>query len=84
MKIDAVRRSQPPLQPAIWTIYRAAKKAVRLGEVEATDEREAIAQGRNRAMVADHQGRQHPVRPEAGRPHKPHYVKCCDARSMSE
>ena len=36
------RKPQPPSPPAIWTIYRAAKKAVRLGEVEATDEREAI------------------------------------------
>jgi hypothetical protein len=36
------RKPQPPSQPATWTIYRAAKKAVRLDEVEATDEREAI------------------------------------------
>ncbi len=35
-------KPEPPTQPATWTIYRAAKKAVRLGEVEATDEREAI------------------------------------------
>ena len=36
------RKPQPPSQPATWTIYRAAKKAVRLGEVEATDKQEAI------------------------------------------
>jgi hypothetical protein len=36
------RRPQPPSQPATWTIYRAAKKAVRLGDVEATDEADAI------------------------------------------
>jgi hypothetical protein len=36
------RKPQPPSPPAIWTIYRAAKKAVRLGEVEAIDEPEAI------------------------------------------
>jgi hypothetical protein len=36
------RKPQPPSQPATWTIYRAAKKAVRLGGVEAIDEHEAI------------------------------------------
>ena len=36
------RKPEPPSQPATWTIYRAAKKAIRLGEVEATDEQEAI------------------------------------------
>jgi len=33
---------QSPPQPVTWTIHRAAKKAIRLGKVEATDEREAI------------------------------------------
>jgi hypothetical protein len=33
------RSPQPPPQPAKWTIYRAA---LWLGEVEATDEHEAI------------------------------------------
>jgi hypothetical protein len=41
-KIDVARKPEPPSQPATWTIYRAAKKAIRLGEVEATDEQEAI------------------------------------------
>ena len=36
------RKPQPPGQPAAGIIYRATKKGVRLGEVEATDEREAI------------------------------------------
>jgi hypothetical protein len=36
------RKPEPPSQPATWTIYRGAKKAIRLGEVEATDEQEAI------------------------------------------
>jgi hypothetical protein len=34
-------RPQPP-QPIRWAIYRAARKAMWLGEVEAVDEREAI------------------------------------------
>jgi hypothetical protein len=41
-RIDVARKVQPTSQPATWTIYRAAKKAVRLGEVEATDKQEAI------------------------------------------
>jgi hypothetical protein len=36
------RKPQEPLQPVRWTIHRAAKKAVWVGEVEAVDEREAI------------------------------------------
>ena len=32
---------QPP-QLATWTIYKVAAKQTRLGEIEATDEREAI------------------------------------------
>jgi membrane-bound lytic murein transglycosylase B len=35
------RKTQPPSQP-IWDIYPAVEKAIRLGEVEAADEREAI------------------------------------------
>jgi hypothetical protein len=35
------RKPEPP-QLAKWSIYRAAKKAVRLGEVEADNEHEAI------------------------------------------
>ena len=34
--------AQPPTPPAKWIIYRAAKKAERLSDVEAMDEREAI------------------------------------------
>jgi hypothetical protein len=41
-RIDVARKPQPPSQPATWTVYRAAKKAVRLGEVEAIDGGEAI------------------------------------------
>jgi hypothetical protein len=29
-------------QPVTWKVYRAAKKAIWLGEVEAADEREAV------------------------------------------
>jgi hypothetical protein len=36
------RKPQGPPQPIRWTIHRAAKKAVWVGEVEAADEREAI------------------------------------------
>jgi hypothetical protein len=36
------RKPQEPPQPVRWTIHRAAKKAVWVGEVEAVDEREAI------------------------------------------
>jgi hypothetical protein len=35
-------KPQVPQQPSTWSIYRAAKTAVWLGEVEAWDEREAI------------------------------------------
>jgi hypothetical protein len=35
------RKPQSP-EPTRWAIYRAARKAIWLGEVEATDEREAI------------------------------------------
>ncbi len=38
------RKVQPTSQPATWTIYRAAKKAIRLGEVEATDKQKAAEQ----------------------------------------
>ena len=41
-KIDVAGKPESPSQPATWIIYRAAKKAIRLGEVEATDEQEAI------------------------------------------
>jgi hypothetical protein len=34
--------AQPPTPHIKWIIYRAAKKAVWLGDVEAVDEREAI------------------------------------------
>ncbi len=40
---DLTRKPQPPSQqPVWWDIYRAALKAIWLGEVEAADEREAI------------------------------------------
>lgn len=35
-------RKPEPSQPTIWTIYKVAAKQIRLGEVEAADEREAI------------------------------------------
>jgi hypothetical protein len=35
------RKPQPPQTPS-WTIYKLAAKQTWLGEVEATDEREAI------------------------------------------
>jgi hypothetical protein len=41
-KIDVAQKPEPP-QPITWNIFRAAKKAVWVGEVEATDERDAIA-----------------------------------------
>ena len=43
-RIDVARKVQPTSQPATWTIYRAAKKAIRLGEVEATDKQKAAEQ----------------------------------------
>jgi hypothetical protein len=50
-KIEVARKPQPPPQPATWRIYRAAKKAVRLGEVEATDEHEAIEKAADQFKV---------------------------------
>ena len=38
---DLTYKTDPHFQP-IWDIYPAVGKAIRLGEVEATDEREAI------------------------------------------
>jgi hypothetical protein len=36
------RKPQPPPWLTTWTIYKVAAKQMRLGEVEAADEREAI------------------------------------------
>jgi hypothetical protein len=36
------RKPETPPLPTIWTIYKAAAKQIRLGEVEAADEREAV------------------------------------------
>jgi hypothetical protein len=41
-KIDVARKSSEPSQPARWTIFKVAAKQIRLGEVEAADERAAI------------------------------------------
>ena len=41
------RKPEPPGQPASWTIYKIAAKQVRIGEVEAADEREAIEKAAN-------------------------------------
>jgi hypothetical protein len=38
---DLTSKADPHSQP-IWDIYPAIERAVRLGEVEATDEREAV------------------------------------------
>jgi len=39
---DLTSEPQSPSQPVLWDIYPAVSNAIRLGEVEAIDQREAI------------------------------------------
>jgi hypothetical protein len=39
------KKPEPPPKLTTWTIYKIAAKAVRLGQVEAADESEAIEKG---------------------------------------
>jgi hypothetical protein len=39
---DLIGKPQPPSQPVRWDIYPAFPNSIRLGEVEADHEREAI------------------------------------------
>jgi hypothetical protein len=39
---ELTRKPQSPSQPILWDIYPAVSNAIRLGEVEAIDQREAI------------------------------------------
>jgi hypothetical protein len=39
------KKPEPPPKPIIWSIYKLAAKAVRLGQVEAPDEATAIEKG---------------------------------------
>ena len=41
------RKLHQPAPPIVWTIYKIAAKQVRIGEVEATDEREAVEKAAN-------------------------------------
>jgi len=36
------RKPEPPPQPTKWTIYKVSAKQMRIGEVEAADERGAV------------------------------------------
>jgi hypothetical protein len=38
----ARKPTQQPPQVATWTIFKVAAKQIRLGEIEATEEREAV------------------------------------------
>jgi hypothetical protein len=38
-------KPEPPPEPIVWTVYKLAAKAVRLGTVEAPDEAAAIEKG---------------------------------------
>jgi hypothetical protein len=42
------RKPEPPSKPLVWEIYKAAAKARWIGEVEATDEAEAIEKAAER------------------------------------
>jgi hypothetical protein len=44
---DATRKTDPHSKPIWWDIYPAVPRAIRLGEVEAADEREAIEKAAN-------------------------------------
>jgi hypothetical protein len=38
------KKPEPP-KPTVWTVYKLANKAIRLGQVEAPDEPSAIKKG---------------------------------------